>query len=358
MSKLAKALLTAAVVGGAALTVGTVAQSQQPAPAPLKSATALAFAPNGVLLVGDSLGGQVVAVETGDTARGSAGKVDIADITTKIGALIGTPAAQVSIQDLAVNPANGNVYIAVSRGTGAETVPVIVKAAASGQLGVVDVSKLKTTGVAISNAPAAAAQRAQAITDLVFVNNQVLVAGLSNEEFNSSMRTIPYPFRGAAASSGIEMYHGAHGRFETNAPVRTFMTYTMNNQPVILAAYTCTPIVKIPVADVKPGAKIKATTIAELGNRNRPIDMISYEKGGQRHILLSNSSRGLMKLDANNLERHGPITTPIADKAGIPYETIAGMNGVTQLDKLDAGNAVIVVAEANQPVNLKTIALP
>jgi hypothetical protein len=186
----------------------------------------------------------------------------------------------------------------------------------------------------------------------------VLVAGLSNEEFNSSMRTIAYPFRGATASAGIEMYHGAHGRFETNAPVRTFMPYTLAGQPVILAAYTCTPIVKIPVADLKPGAKIKATTIAELGNLNRPLDMISYSKGGQQHILMANSARGVMKLDANNLERHAAITERIADKAGIPYETIADLKGVTQLDKLDASNAVIVVAEANQPVHLKTIALP
>ncbi len=358
MSKRTKALSAAGVVGAVALAAGAVALAQAPQPAALKSASALAFAPNGVLLVGDSLGGQVVAIETGDTARAPAAKADIADVSTKIAAMLGVPAAQVSISDIAVNPANGNVYIAVSRGTGAEAVPVIVRTDKAGALAVVDVAKLKASTVAISDKPTAPNQAAQAITDLVFVNNQVLVAGLSNEEFNSSMRTIAYPFRGQASSAGIEMYHGAHGRFETASPVRTFMTYTMNNQPVILAAYTCTPIVKIPLADVKPGARIKATTIAELGNRNRPIDMISYEKGGQRHILLANSSRGVMKLDANNLERHTPISTPIADKAGIPYDTIADLKDVTQLDKLDASNAVIVVAAAGQPAQLKTIALP
>jgi peptide-methionine (R)-S-oxide reductase len=30
-----------------------------------------------------------------------------------------------------------------------------------------------------------------------------------------------------------------------------------------MAAYTCTPLVKIPVADLKAGAKVKGTTIAE-----------------------------------------------------------------------------------------------
>ena len=61
---------------------------------------------------------------------------------------------------------------------------------------------------------------------------------------------------------------------------------------------------KIPVSDLKPGAQVKGTTIAELGNRNRPIDMIVYEKGGKHFILMANSSRGVMKLKADNLESY------------------------------------------------------
>src|SRR5262249_6008899 len=149
------------------------------------------------------------------------------------------------------------------------------------------------------------------------------VAGLSNEEFSSSMRSIPYPFTAASKGSSIEMYHGAHGRFETASPVRTFMTYDVGGKPSVLAAYTCTPIVKIPVSEFKPGAKIKATTIAELGNMNRPLDMIAYKKGGQDYILMANSARGLMKLDAKDIDKHASIESRIADKAGVPYTTLA-----------------------------------
>jgi hypothetical protein len=152
------------------------------------------------------------------------------------------------------------------------------------------------------------------------------------------------------------MYHGSHARYETNAPVRTFLTYTVDGQPTVLAAYTCTPIVKIPVADLKPGAKVKATTIAELGNMNRPIDMIAYKAGGQQYFMMANSARGVMKLSAAGLEKYEPITTPIKDKAGIPYEVL-GLKNVTQLDKVDDANAVILVAEAGKPADLKTIAL-
>jgi hypothetical protein len=60
------------------------------------------------------------------------------------------------------------------------------------------------------------------------VDGQVLVAGLSNEEFSSSLRSIAYPFQQAGKAAGIEIYHGSHGRFETNAPVRTFVPYEIN----------------------------------------------------------------------------------------------------------------------------------
>jgi len=46
-------------------------------------------------------------------------------------------------------------------------------------------------------------------------------------------------------------------------------------------AYTCTPLVQFAIPDLKPGAKVKGKTIAELGNRNRPLDMIDYQKDGK-----------------------------------------------------------------------------
>jgi hypothetical protein len=182
------------------------------------------------------------------------------------------------------------------------------------------------------------------------------VAGLSNEEFASSLRSIPYPFRSANKGAGIEIFHGAHGRFETNAPVRTFVPFEVKNQPHILAAYTCTPLVKIPVSELKPGNKVKGTTIAELGNRNRPLDMIVYRKGGKDFILMANSSRGVMKLPAQNLETYQPITAQ-TDKQGVPYETIASLKGVQQLDKLDDANAVMLIDDGGS-LDLRAVPLP
>src|SRR5262249_2202332 len=135
-------------------------------------------------------------------------------------------------------------------------------------------------------------QRSQAITDLAYVDGRLFLAGLSNEEFSSRLLAIPFPFSGPPDGAAGEIYPASPGRFETKSPVRTFVSYKINNEPYLLAAYTCTPLVKVPVADLKAGAHVKGTTIAELGNRNRPLDMIVYQKGGKDFILMANSDRG------------------------------------------------------------------
>jgi hypothetical protein len=197
----------------------------------------------------------------------------------------------------------------------------------------------------------------QAITDLAFVNNSVYVAGLSNEEFSSTLRTIPFPFNQADKGTSAEIWHASHNRFETNSPIRTFIPYKVNNEETILASYTCTPLVKFPVASLKPGAKVMGTTIAEFGAGNTPLDMIAYRKNGRNYILMSNTSRGVMKFSADGLETFKPITGSVPDKAGVPYETVAALTGVVQMDQLDAQRAVIL-ARNGSSLDLRTVELP
>jgi hypothetical protein len=348
--------LIAVLAGGAALAAFAVAQADtETAKADLKSATALAFAPGGVLLVGDTQGGAVYAYETGDRTAGGAGKVEIADLGAKIAALLGTTVDQVAVQDLAVNPISGNVYLAVSRGKGPDAVPVLLKADRAGKLSEF-ATTAKHTRVNLVDMPGAS-RRMETITDIGYVGGKVLIAGLSNEEFNSSLRSIAYPLNAAAKGADIEIYHGSHGRYETNSPIRTFLTYTVDGQPNVLAAYTCTPLVKIPVAALTPDAKVKGVTIAELGNVNRPLDMIAYKKDGHDYFLMANSARGVMKINADKLEGYQGITAPIKTTAGVPYETVADLKGVTQLDKVNDTSAVILVADAGVS-SLRTIGLP
>jgi len=349
-------LFTAALLSTVAL--GAATDSLKAGKAGLKSAGPLAFGPDGVLFVGDTAGAQVVALDTGDRAASSAAvKIEVRGINQKIAAMLGTAADQILVNDLVVNPISKNIFISVARGRGPDALPVIVKVDAAGKLSELSLENIKSASVTITNAPAVGNNNRQsAITDLSFVNGNVIVAGISNEEFSSNLRSIPYPFQTAARGASIEFYHGSHARYETNSPVRTFLPFTINNQEYILAAYTCTPLVKIPVSSLKAGAKVMGTTIAELGAGNRPLDMISYKKDGHDFILMANSSRGVMKLQADKLESYSPITKP-TDIAGVPYQTMKDWTGVQQLEKIDNSTAVIL-SGAGANMDLRTMQLP
>jgi hypothetical protein len=323
----------------------------------LKSAGALAMGPDGILFVGDSVGGAIVALDVDDhTPSKSGASLEIKAINEKIAAMLGTAADQILIQDVVVNPVSKNVYIAVSRGRGADAVPVILRAAPGGKLTEVSLASIKHMSVALLDQPQQDRQRMETITQLKYVDGKVLIAGLSNEEFSSSLRSIPFPFQTASKGTGIEIWHGSHGRFETQAPVRTFVPYEINGEKAILAAYTCTPLVRIPVSELKAGNKVKGTTIAELGNRNKPIDMIVYAKGDKHYILMANSSRGVMKLTADHLENYQPITKQ-TETTGVPYETIASLKGVQHLDKYDDATALVLMGEGAS-LDLRTVPLP
>ena len=46
----------------------------------------------------------------------------------------------------------------------------------------------------------------------------------------SKLRSIPYPFAKADEGTSVEIFHGAHGRFETQSPVRTFTSYEIGGE--------------------------------------------------------------------------------------------------------------------------------
>jgi len=344
----------------------------------LMSAGALAFGPDGILFVGDSVGGTVVAIDTGDRqASASAAKINIQGIDSKIAALVGVTPDQIVINDVKVNPISKNVYLSAARGRGPDASPLIVRLQASGEITALPLENVRHSSVSLSDVPATNLTarenpRMLTITDMAYMSGNLIVAGLSNEEWSSSLRSIPFPFKNAPQTTTLQIWHASHGRYETETPVRTFVPYTISGQPYILAAYTCTPLVKIPLSNLKPGAQVKGVTIADLGARNQPLDMVPYKKDGHDYILIANSARGVMKLKADNLESYSPIDSPtVVDVAGVPYDSLSSLKGVEHLTRLDDTNALLLITNTTGkaaparpngtpigPVDLQTIALP
>lgn len=350
---LAAALLLAVVVpaGAGEPTKGTP---------DLKSATALAFGPKGLMFVGDPTGATIYAIETGDDKPAGTKDLTIEKIDSKLAALVGVTEKDLRINEVKVNPASGNVYLAITRGTGAGT-PAIVRVKRDGTTEVLPLKDVTYSKVELPNPfdpkPKARGTRADTITGMAFIDGRLFIAGLSSEEFASTLRVIPYPFKDADKGAGIEIYHGAHGAIETHAPIKAFTPYKIGKEDHIMATYTCTPLVKIPVSELKAGAKVKGTTIAELGNGNQPIDMIAYTKDGKDFLLSSNSRHGVLKIPTTDFATAAPITarTGLAGAKAVP---ITDLKDVTQLDKLDDTRIIILTGKPGEGLTLKTVPMP
>jgi hypothetical protein len=315
----------------------------------------LAFGPDGTLYAGDRQAAAIFALDLGaQAASASAGTKDVTGIDAQIASTLGTAATDISITDMVVHPRSRNTFIAVMRGQGPDAQPALLRIDGAGKVDLVKMDTVKFTSVTIPNPNQ---NRNNAITDIAFSNNRVWVAGLSNEQFASKLWSVAYPFTTADNGASVEIFHGNHNAIETRSPITSFVPYMVGNQPHIIGGYTCTPLVKFAIDTLKAGDKVRGTTIAELGNGNRPIDMVIYRKDGQEYLLMTNTTRGVMKIPTASFASAAPITERVAGTGGVPFETVASMTGIDQLDLLDA-TKVMVIVRAGTSRNLQTVILP
>jgi hypothetical protein len=323
----------------------------------IRSMSALAFGPEGLLFVGDGKGGAVIALDLDDREpREKNDPINVRGIEEKIAALLGTRAVDVMIHDMAVNPISQNVYLAVSRGRGkwssAWLLPndvadatLLLRVGPGEAFDEVSLEDVRYARSALPN-PVDSEKthmwkkgiglRADTITDMAFADGRLWVAGLSNEEFASTMWRIPWPFRDEITATTLEIFHGAHGEFETHAPIRAFVPYTLRDEEHLLAAYLCTPFVTFPTAKLENGQHVKGRTIGEFGSGNYPLDMVVYQKNGHDRLLIANSNLPFMVLDPKEIEEYeGSITEEVEGYlAGIAYEPRSG-TGIQQIDRLN-----------------------
>lgn len=73
---------------------------------------------------------------------------------------------------------------------------------------------------------------------------------------------------------------------------------------------------------------------------------------------MANSSRGVMKISTDNIDKAESIVAPVQDKKGLSYETITGWTGVEQLDRLDGKYAVVVRRVEGGSMILESLPLP
>lgn len=327
----------------------------------IQSISAITFGPDGIIFIGDSKSATVFAVDVKDkTAAEKSAAVEIKNIDQKIAAALGTEIKNIRIQDMAVNPVSKKIYLAIQNIDGT---PLLLTLEGDKILSV-NLKDVMFSSASVANAPSedqkdrnGRSLRESTISDMNFSDGSVMLSGISNQEFSSTFRRIPFPFADKQDQASLEIYHAAHGRFETNAPIRTFTTAELNGKKYLVASYTCTPLVLFPMDELKAGKHVKGRTVAEFGAGNSPIDMITMKKGDASYLVMANSNRPVMRVKFKSIESYeGNLTDPIKESygtAGVDFVTLPVVN-VLQMDKLDDTQVIVLQRRGNGDLDLWT----
>jgi hypothetical protein len=346
----------------------------------IKSIGPLAFGPEGILFAADNVGATIFAIDIGDGAPVSdPRRIDVDKIDTRLAAYLGCGREDVLIKDMAVHHSSQNVYLAVMRGSGAAAVPILVKVGEGGALSAVSFENVPFSQTAIEDSPSRDDARTQwrlvqgnregalvdwggvqkriirdpqwtlTLTDMAYVDGTLLAAGASNEEFSSTFRRIPFPFDGSALKNSLEIFHVAHGRYETASPIITFVPY---GDKEVVAGYMCTPVVHFSLGDVESGTHVKGRTVAELGSGNIPVDMVSYTFDGQKYLLVSSAGLPVMKIACKDIDIQEPLTQA-KEPQGVPRQTLQ-YKGVGHMSKLNDSYVLMMEQDDDGNTDLRS----
>ena len=311
--------------------------------AALKSAAKLAFDDAGTLYIADWKAARVYAVKVPAAAAAPARPFNLRDIGKPIAAALKLKETTLHFHDLAVQPGTGMAYVSVTAGGQAAVVAID----AAGQVRRLATGALKSF-IAIVDPPASGEAfwrdlpaPALTVTDLKVHDAKLYLAGLSNRNFASTLRVFDLPFNGKGRAATVEMYHPVHNQVETRAPIRAMSFATIDGVPSMVAAYTCTPLVLIPLHAIEDGAHIVAKTIGEMGWGSAPVGMVSYKLGDMEMVLLANSSRAADLMSVSDIAAQArlpglrdPVSVPDKPYAGI-RGTMAPMSALMRVDNLD-----------------------
>ncbi len=287
----------------------------------LVSAGPLAFAPGGILLVGDSLGGAIFAIETGDRDRSSGPRsITVEGINTKVAALLGTTPEDLRIRDMAVNPASGKAYLSVSFGEGPDATPAILRVDQRGEIEVFSLEKVWFLKTVLKKDRASDGFSLDSIIELTYINGRVFAACRSNDAGSPTMSATSFPFEEGGAGKATEIPQGTGRTFEMRSQLRALAPDAIDNEPCLLAGYTLPPLAEV----------------------------ISDEKSSGEGV------KGIRAWEYNDSLRRVIIQTVEVR----PYQDIDALKGVRQLDRLDDEHALVLIQAESGVLNLQTITFP
>ena len=331
-------------------------------------AGALTFAPDGTLFVGDNISSAVFAYKTGqdqpEQIDPKAPPVEVESVDDRIAPVVRGKLEKIEINGMAVHPTSRVIYLSISRFSGGPVIPAIVKVSLSGKITEFKLNSPDRSEFRIKDAPgpdqhfadragqwpvpspekyhekAKTSMRSMTIVDMKFHDGELYIAGISNEEFASTLRRVPYPFTDEISETKIKIYHDAHSQWETRAPIRAMTFANIDGKDTLVAAYACSPLVLIPVEDLKNGAQIEGHVIGDMGN-GQPISMFNFKYNGADSIFVTNAAHSPRIIPIASLQ-HAKVMT----EANSPYPPHYFLSDTAGLPSGPVGNAVMFVGSS------------
>ncbi len=143
----------------------------------------------------------------------------------------------------------------------------------------------------------------------------------------------------------------------------------------MLGAFACTPIAKFPLKDISSGASIRGTSVVELGNRNRPLDLFAYTNASGSWIVCNTlrSAKDLfgpskywgVRVSVKLLNENSPAKTNEnavrrdvkSAKGPEGIEILDALSGATQVSKL-SDSQMVALRENGDKLKLEIVPLP
>lgn len=324
----------------------------------ISSIKAIAFGPENILFVGDNTGMALYAIDVEDDGSNLGEALNMKGIDQRLAAAMGASNDEITIQDMAVNPASKNVFFAVSRENGEETHYALFRLSSEGlkEFPLEEVSHSKTR---LKDAPAAdhvtwrRPSRTYTVTDLHYANGELIVSGLSNEEFSSGLRRVSFPFNEEMTTTNVQVYHVTHRRNETHAPIYRFLPVELEGEWHVVAGYMCTPLVTFKLQQLDGNKKLVGKTVAEIGSGNTPTGIISYTYKNSDYVLVGNNVHPLTKITGKDLFNAKEIKAPSSAR-GVKKEDVK-LGSIAHIADYDDEHILIMVKDKGA-YHLKSVA--
>ena len=316
----------------------------------VKSISTMTFAPDGKLIVSDWKSNALHALSLPDTKTAESGSFNLYDVDKAIAQALGTDREQIRVTKAIFETTANKAILAVETGAQPEAPVVIAVFGSDGAGTLYNLNELVAATLSLDDVPPETSlwehtpARSFLVTAMKAHDDEIFVAGIANSDFSSTLRRVAYPFNGTSATTSVEIYHAVHNQIETRAPIRAFSIVDIAGAPHVLAAYTCTPLVTIPIANLKDGAHITGKTIAELGYGNTPLDVVPFDVSDQgetsRWVMIANSSRAadLISFDAivaanSEVGLSQPVQVPFETRSGVSAMQAPITNAVCLVDQ-------------------------